>query len=326
MDQAMTLYHYQDTDAPGLGANPEADRVALLHAILISGYGNKAAAGWTEESSSQDANGNLQHFTARQPWGNGLYVRVEQGTDLVIARDAENGGATEADLIDTLRAGLGTGYAPPEHEQWVALAGEASFYLAYARTGTGEPATGAIDQAACIWEGAVSLDDLAAHRDASTGHLVGGAGADTHILSHYSASSATAPPDGYGSIAIEGTFAARDPHWAALTAPAGRAAFGTDGSRNARHRDATLKDNRILLDHLQVQDKDRDVREYMPNVRFMLTGFTNSISGYSAADYPAIGDKVVIDGKSYYFAAPGVNGDTVNGAPNTAFVLFTEGS
>ncbi|MFP4137485.1 MAG: hypothetical protein ACLFSR_03915 [Halomonas sp.] len=333
MDQALTLYHWEDDNAPPMGGDTsdvrQRRRVELLHQVLITGYGDQEAAGWEEIKSEQAEDGRLQYFVARQPWGNGIYLRIERGRDIVAARDVEHGGASETDLLAPWRAGLSSdGYAEPTGSRWFALAGERSFYLLYDRTpeGTGEPVTGDQERAACLWEGFADAQDLASHPDAGTACLVGGASERTQFLAYYNARSRAAPTQTDKSAAIEGYPHTPEPHYAALRAPLGRTGFGSDAARQARWEQATTLENRIILDRLLIEDGNGAPRGYLPNVRYMLTGFVREADAYSADDYPRLGEAVTIDGERYTFAAVGANADTVMGAPNNALLLFKEGA
>jgi|GEM_PF-5607977 len=328
MDQDLTLYHYTDDQAPLTdGSAPERQRVELLHRVLVAGYGSRSPAGWEEISTSTADDGYLQHFTVRQPYGNGLYVRVERGKDIVAARDAENQGATEGDLIDTFRAGLDSdGHLPPDQERWMALANDRTFYLVYDRTGTGEPVTGDMTTPPAIWEGFADLDDLMATPERATGYMVGGASARTQFLARYGASSTDQEATDC-SAAIEGPPGAHDPHYAAMVAPlANQISFiSSDAAHKARLSGATVLDNRLLIDALVVRDGYGNIRGEAPNVRCTLTGFVWSVDGYSADDWPKLGDEVAVDGQSYRVGYAGANGDHIMGGPAAAILLFREG-
>lgn len=328
MDQNLALYHHTDDQAPMTGGtDPERQRVELLHRVLVTGYGSKAGAGWTQVSTSTAPDGYMQHFTARQPYGNGIYVRVERGLDIVAARDAENSGATEADLIQTWRAGLdANGHLPPNQERWFALANDRTFYLSYSRTATGEPYTGDQVQPAAILEAFVDFDDLMAQPERSTGYLVGGASATTQMMAWYGRESPEADATEC-SAAIEGYPGETAPHYAAIQAPMGqKGIYGSDAGREARLSRGETLQNRLVIDALVITDADKTIRGYLPNARFALTGFVGKINGYSADDWPALGGTVIIDGVSYVVGYAGANGDHVEGAPNSSIVLFTTGA
>lgn len=328
MAQNLSLYHYQDDQAPLTGGtDPERRRVELLYRVLVAGYGTKASAGWQEISTSMAGDGYMQHFAARQPFGNGIYVRVERGKDVVAARDAENDGQAEADLIDTWRAGLDSGgHRPPTGTRWFALAGEDTFYLVYDLTGTGEPYSGSMTIPPAIWEGFASLDDLMASRDSTTGYIIGGASGGTQFLARYGASS-TQEVATQCSAAIEGPPGEHAPQYASMVAPLAKPVtfIGSDAALKARLIGATVLDNRILLDSLVVRDGEGNIRGEVPNVRFALTGFVRRVDGYSADDWPKLGDEVIVDGQSYRVGYAGENGDHVMGAPACAVLLFKEG-
>ena len=328
MDQAMTMYHWEDDEAPMTGGDdPERQRVELLHRVLVDGYGSKQSAGWEEISTSKDEDGYLQHFTARQPFGNGLYVRVERGKDIVAARDVENEGLDEEDLVDKLRAGLDPdGHRPPEHERWIALAGERSFLLCYALTETGEPYTGDDSEPASILEGFIDFDDMMAHTDSGAGYLVGGASGRTQFFARYGAHAATEDATDC-SAAIEGYPDRWLPHYAALIAPLGyQDVEGDDAARETRLSQANLIENRVIADQVLIRDGNHTVRGYVPNLRFLLTGFGADVDDYSPDDWPKLGDKVVVDDRVYRFAFAGGNGSAFDGAPNLSLLLFREGS
>jgi len=75
----VTVYRSDDTDAPILSAytvDGQGTYLELLKAILIDGYGSKAAAGWTLEADDITANG-VMIIRNSPTTGTGRYYRIQ---------------------------------------------------------------------------------------------------------------------------------------------------------------------------------------------------------------------------------------------------------
>lgn len=70
---ALTVYRSSDPGAPSL-TGTAGSAIALLDAILVNGYGTKAAAGWTKEFSGTNL---AAYRMAATGGGNGHYLRLD---------------------------------------------------------------------------------------------------------------------------------------------------------------------------------------------------------------------------------------------------------
>jgi hypothetical protein len=134
---AVTVYSSTDGSAPVLSGTV-GSLVALLDAVLVNGYGSKAAAGWTKPYSG--TNGAVY----RQAGGNQFYLRVDDNAPNVtsVAREAQVSGYEAMTAFST-----GTGQFPTTTQSstglvirksttadstaraWIIIADDRTFYL-----------------------------------------------------------------------------------------------------------------------------------------------------------------------------------------------------
>ncbi len=99
---AVTVYKSTDASAPTLSGTA-GDLTTLLDAVLVNGYGSKAAAGWTIDKTASNKR------IYKQAGGNQLFLRVRDNS-------GGTGGAQEAQIrageadsdVDTLTNGMPT--------------------------------------------------------------------------------------------------------------------------------------------------------------------------------------------------------------------------
>jgi hypothetical protein len=130
----FTIYKSTDASAPTLNGNA-GSLITVLDAILVNGYGSKAAAGWTKAFSGTNK------AAYRQGGGNSFYLRVQDDAPLS-GRDARCTGYESMSDVDTgtgtfpTAAQVSTGLlcrksttADSTARAWICFADDRTFYL-----------------------------------------------------------------------------------------------------------------------------------------------------------------------------------------------------
>ena len=157
---AVTVYRWDDPDAPVL-SNPSAGSlIAVLDACLVNGYTGKPGAGWTKAFSGT----NLAAY--RQGAGSMCYLRVNDGTGSFKATavgyeamtdidTGVNAFPTTAQLANGVYAAIGIA-TTAANKPWIVVADNKRFYL-----WVGVALTTAVDiSTSTTWQGLFFFGDI----------------------------------------------------------------------------------------------------------------------------------------------------------------------
>lgn len=161
---AVTVYRWDDPDAPVL-SNPSAGSlIGVLDACLVNGYPGKSGAGWTKAFSGT----NLAAY--RQGAGSMCYLRVDDGTgsfkatargyESMTGIDTGTGGfPTTAQLANGVYIAIGI-TATAANKPWIVVADNKRFYL-----WVGVSLTTAADiSTSTTWQGLFFFGDIVSFR------------------------------------------------------------------------------------------------------------------------------------------------------------------
>ena len=165
---AVTVYRWDDPDAPVL-SNPSAGSlIGVLDACLVNGYTGKPAVGWTKAFSGTNV------AAYRQGAGSMCYLRVNDGTGLfkATARGYEsmtdidtgvNAFPTTAQLANGVYAAIGIA-TTAANKPWIVVADNKRFYL-----WVGVSLTTAVDiSTSTTWQGMFFFGDVISFRPGDT--------------------------------------------------------------------------------------------------------------------------------------------------------------
>ena len=165
---AVTVYRWDDPDAPVL-SNPSAGSlIGVLDACLVNGYTGKSGAGWTKAFSG------TKLAAYRQGAGSMCYLRVYDGTGTFKVRmrgyesmtDIDTGGnpfPTTTQLASGVYAAIGTS-TTPANKPWIVVADNKRFYL-----WVGASLTTAVDiSTSTTWQALFFFGDIISFRPGDT--------------------------------------------------------------------------------------------------------------------------------------------------------------
>ena len=165
---AVTVYRWDDPDAPVL-SNPSAGSlIGVLDACLVNGYTGKSGAGWTKAFSGT----NLAAY--RQGAGSMCYLRVYDGTGTFKVRmrgyesmtDVNTGTGefpTTTQLANGVYAAIGTS-TTAANKPWIVVADNKRFYL-----WVGASLTTAVDiSTSTTWQALFFFGDIISFRPGDT--------------------------------------------------------------------------------------------------------------------------------------------------------------
>ena len=165
---AVTVYRWDDPDAPVL-SNPSAGSlIGVLDACLVDGYTGKTGAGWTKAFSGT----NLAAY--RQGAGSMCYLRVDDGTGSFKVKmrgyesmtDVNTGAGefpTTTQLANGVYAAIGTS-TTAANKPWIVVADNKRFYL-----WVGASLTTAVDiSTSTTWQALFFFGDIISFRPGDT--------------------------------------------------------------------------------------------------------------------------------------------------------------
>ena len=179
---AVTVYRWDDPDAPVLSNPSTGSLIGVLDACLVNGYTGKTGAGWTKAFSGT----NLAAY--RQGAGSMCYLRVDDGTGSfkVKMRGYEsmtdidtgvNAFPTTAQLANGVYVALSTSVTAVQ-KSWIVLADNKRFYL---WTGASVLTAASALSASTTWQGLFFFGDIVSFRpgDAYCCQIAGSESAST---------------------------------------------------------------------------------------------------------------------------------------------------
>lgn len=294
IDKDMTLYTWEDDQAPIISdGNEEASRLEILYQCLVTGYGDKPPAGWEEVGKERDGEDRLEWLCIRQPDSPQHYVRAARGQTLRGAIGADNNGATNDDLHDYWTNATGTETPDADEEVWLVLADSRSFLLYYKsweRQG--------------VLEGAIDVRGIHRHMEPRLAvssrdqrkQLAANIGSTSFEIT---SNTSTNLDHDHSSGAINGVW--DSPHYRTF-APYIAMAYQSEWGRSVRWSPSGLHEGVIAMTPmiLMSEHNSRTVPiSFLPNIRYLLTGFERGATEYTAENHPGVGERIRIKGKAW---------------------------
>lgn len=114
----VRLYMSTDPDAPPLRGNTPGDLINLLEKCLVTGYGDKAPAGWSKPYSS----GAVAVFRTGSG-SNGMYLRVDDSMVRTASGQTRWAAVSGYESMSDVDTGAPVDFAPPNSRAWLTMHG-----------------------------------------------------------------------------------------------------------------------------------------------------------------------------------------------------------